>query len=187
LPVLFRESILADLLVEAAARGPAAMGFARLGDLGVRCALGRNGITRDKVEGDGCTPAGSFPVRRLFYRPDRVRGFDCRLPMQPLARDDGWCDDPDDMAYNRLITRPYRGRHEELWREDALYDLVLVIGHNDDPVIPGKGSAVFLHLAQPDYAPTDGCIAFARVDFLALLQAMDPSTRIVIAPRGTGS
>ena len=166
------------------ARHHTTRGTAVLGALTVRCALGRNGITADKVEGDGCTPTGRFPARRLFYRPDRVRDLACRLPMQPMSPGDGWCDDPGDSAYNRLITRPYLGRHETMWREDALYDLVLVIGHNDDPVVPGKGSAVFLHLAQPDYAPTEGCVAFARADFIALLQAMAPTTSIVIAARG---
>lgn len=162
-------------------------GTAVLGALSVRCALGRNGVTPEKVEGDGCTPAGRFPVRRLFYRPDRIRDLTCQVPMQPMSPSDGWCDDPGDSAYNRLITRPYPGRHEEMWLESALYDLVLVIGHNDDPVVPGKGSAVFLHLAQPDYAPTDGCVAFARADFVALLQAMEPTTHIVIVEEGIGA
>jgi L,D-peptidoglycan transpeptidase YkuD (ErfK/YbiS/YcfS/YnhG family) len=175
-----------DLLITPARRG-ATHGAARLGTLYVRCALGRNGITPEKLEGDGSTPAGRFPVRRLFYRPDRIRDFTCRLPMQPMSPSDGWCDDPGDRAYNRLITRPYPGRHETMWLESALYDLVLVIGHNDDPVVPGKGSAVFLHLAQPDYAPTDGCVAFARADFVALLQAMEPATSIVIVEEGTGT
>jgi L,D-peptidoglycan transpeptidase YkuD (ErfK/YbiS/YcfS/YnhG family) len=176
-----------DLLIVPAGPG-ATQGTARLGtNLGVlsfRCALGRGGVSAHKVEGDGSTPAGRFPVRRLFYRPDRVRDLACRIPMLPMSPGDGWCDDPVDSAYNSLITRPYLGRHEELWREDAIYDLVLVIGHNDDPVVPHKGSAVFLHLAQPDYAPTDGCVAFARADLIALLEAMEPTTSIVIAARG---
>jgi L,D-peptidoglycan transpeptidase YkuD (ErfK/YbiS/YcfS/YnhG family) len=174
---------LSGLLVTPARRG-ATRGTALLGALSVPCALGRGGITSDKTEGDGCTPAGRFPIRRLFYRPDRVRDLTCRLPMQPMSPSDGWCDDPKDSAYNRLVTRPYPASHETMWLESALYDLVLVIGHNDDPVVPGKGSAVFLHLAQPDYAPTEGCVAFGRADFVALLQAMEPTTHIVIADRG---
>ena len=172
-----------ELLITPAQRH-ATRGTAVLGALSVRCALGCGGIIADKVEGDGCTPAGRFPVRRLLYRPDRVRDLICQVPMQPMSPSDGWCDDPGDSAYNRMITRPYPGRHETMWRADALYDLVLVIGHNDDPVKPGEGSAVFLHLAQPDYAPTEGCVAFARADFIALLQAMEPATSIVIAARG---
>jgi L,D-peptidoglycan transpeptidase YkuD (ErfK/YbiS/YcfS/YnhG family) len=175
--------LLNDLLIVPAGPG-ATQGMARFGALSIRCALGRSGIAMDKVEGDGCTPTGRFPVRRLFYRPDRMRGLASSIPMQPMSPSDGWCDDPADSAYNRLITRPYPGRHEALWREDAIYDLVLAIGHNDDPVVPGKGSAVFLHLAQPDYTPTEGCVAFARADFVALLGAMEPTTSIVIAERG---
>jgi len=173
---------LTDLVIEPAPSGDARVmpGWASLGRLTFRCALGRGGITADKVEGDGCTPAGRFPIRRLLYRPDRVRDIACAFPIQPMSPGDGWCDAPVDPAYNRLVTRPYPARHETLWREDPLYDLLLVIGHNDDPVVPGKGSAVFLHLAHADYRPTDGCVAFARADFVTLLGAMDATTAIVI-------
>lgn len=174
---------MSELLITAARRG-GTRGTAVLGALSVPCSLGRSGISSDKTEGDGCTPAGRFPIRRLLYRPDRVRDLTCGLRMQPMSPSDGWCDDPEDSAYNRLVTRPYPASHEAMWLESALYDLVLVIGHNDDPVVPGKGSAVFLHLAQPDFAPTEGCVAFARTDFVALLQAMEPTTHIVIAEGG---
>lgn len=177
---------MSELLITPERRG-ATRGKAVLGELSFPCALGRGGVSADKVEGDGCTPLGRFPVRRLFYRPDRIRDLVCRLPMQPISPADGWCDDPRDASYNRLITRPYPASHESMWLESTVYDLVLVIGHNDDPVVPGKGSAVFLHLAQPDYAPTAGCVAFARADFIALLQAMEPDTAIVIAQGGTGA
>jgi len=177
---------LTDIRIEAARPG-AALGFASFRHLELRCALGRGGITPDKVEGDGCTPAGRFPIRRLFYRPDRVREAAFRppafLPARPLAPNDGWCDDAADPAYNRLVALPYAARHETLWREDQLYDLLLVIGHNDDPVVPGKGSAVFLHLAHPDYRPTEGCVAFARADFISLLEAIDAASGVEIAGR----
>jgi L,D-peptidoglycan transpeptidase YkuD (ErfK/YbiS/YcfS/YnhG family) len=169
---------LTDLVIEPDPRGT--KGWARLGELQFRCAFGSAGISADKTEGDGTTPAGRFPIRRLFYRPDRVREIACAFPIQPMSPADGWCDEPGDPAYNRLVTRPYPARHETLWREDALYDLLLVIGHNDDPVVPGKGSAVFLHLAHPDYRPTEGCVVFARVDFIRLLGVLDRSTHIVI-------
>lgn len=167
-----------DLVIEAAPRETT--GWAHLGGSTWRCALGRSGIAADKIEGDGSTPAGRFPIRRLYYRPDRVREIACSFPALPISPADGWCDEPGDPNYNRLVTLPYPARHETLWREDALYDLLLVIGHNDDPVVPGKGSAVFLHLAQLDYGPTEGCVAFARADFVRLLGAIDRSTAIVI-------
>jgi L,D-peptidoglycan transpeptidase YkuD (ErfK/YbiS/YcfS/YnhG family) len=146
-----------------------------------RCALGRGGVVRDKREGDGATPAGCFPLRRVLFRPDRVAPPQTRLDVQALARDDGWCDDPDDPRYNRPVTRPYPGRHEALWRADGLYDVLVVLGYNDDPVRPGLGSAIFLHVAKPDFAPTEGCIALALPDLLALLEDCAPDTRLCVS------
>ncbi len=181
-----RDIILSELIITPAPRhgAPSTQGTARLGDFSVRCALGRSGVSTNKVEGDGTTPVGRFSIRRLFYRPDRIRDLVCSIPKQSLSPADGWCDDPKDRAYNRLVMRPYPASNEEMWLESPLYDLVLVIGHNDRPVVPGKGSAVFLHVAQPDYGPTAGCVAFARMDFLTLLKEMEPTTTIVITAEG---
>jgi L,D-peptidoglycan transpeptidase YkuD (ErfK/YbiS/YcfS/YnhG family) len=167
-----------DILVETQAGET--RGWVSLGGLRFRCAVGRGGVVETKVEGDGGTPVGRFPIRRLLYRPDRLRALTLRIPMQPLSPSDGWCDDPADANYNRPVTLPYPARHERLWREDAIYDLVLVIGHNDAPVVPGSGSAVFMHLAQPDFRPTDGCVALARADLIKLLETAEPTTCICI-------
>lgn len=150
----------------------------------VRCALGRTGLVVDKREGDGATPAGVFPLRRVLYRPDRVAAPETGLPVRPITADDGWCDDPGDPAYNRLVRLPYPGRHERLWRDDGLYDLVAVIGHNDDPVVPGRGSAIFLHVAKPDHAPTEGCVALALDDLRRLLADCRPGDEIAIGAIG---
>jgi L,D-peptidoglycan transpeptidase YkuD (ErfK/YbiS/YcfS/YnhG family) len=147
----------------------------------VRCALGRGGVVRDKREGDGATPAGCFPLRQVLFRPDRVAPPLTRLDVRALARDDGWCDDPEDPRYNRPVTRPYPGRHERLWRNDGLYDVLVVLGYNDDPVRPGLGSAIFLHVAKTDFAPTEGCIALALPDLLALLEDCAPDTRLCVS------
>ena len=144
------------------------------------CALGRAGIRANKIEGDGATPAGAFPFRRLLYRADRLALPVMSLPTHPIGRDDGWCDDPADPLYNRPVRLPYPGRHERMWRADALYDLVLVIGHNEAPVRPGLGSAVFVHLARPDCGPTEGCVAFAPADLLTMLAECEPATTIRI-------
>ena len=136
-----------------------------------RCALGRGGVRVEKQEGDGATPAGRLPLRRLLYRADRVAPPACRVPVEPLSPEDGWCDDPGDAAYNRRVRLPYPARHEHLWREDRVYDLIGVLGWNDDPVIRGRGSAIFLHLARPDLAPTEGCIALPERDLRAALAA----------------
>ncbi len=136
----------------------------------------------DKREGDGATPVGHFPLRRLLYRPDRLSAPITRLPIAPLAPDDGWCDDPADAQYNRPVRLPYAARHEELWRTDALYDVIVVIGHNDAPVVAGMGSAIFMHLASADYRPTQGCVALARQDLLDVLAGVGTDTVLEIAP-----
>lgn len=151
-------------------------------DRRVRCALGRGGVVADKREGDGATPAGRFPLRRVLYRGDRLPPPATALPLAALTEDDGWCDDAGDPGYNRPVRLPYPASAEQLWREDHLYDVVVVLGHNDDPVTPGKGSAVFLHVAAPDLAPTAGCIAVALADLLALLAACGPGSAVEVAP-----
>lgn len=148
-----------------------------------RCALGRSGVrpADQKREGDGATPAGAWTVRRVLYRPDRGPAPPTRLPVRPIAKDDGWCDAPDDPAYNRPVRLPYPASCETMTRQDGLYDVVMVIGHNDDPPQPGLGSAIFVHCAAPDYAPTEGCVALARDDLRALLAALSPGDVIEVS------
>jgi L,D-peptidoglycan transpeptidase YkuD (ErfK/YbiS/YcfS/YnhG family) len=145
-----------------------------------RCAIGSSGIARKETEGDGITPLGVFPLREVFYRADRLAKPDCVLPTRAIAEQDGWCDAPDDSHYNRLVRLPYPASAEQMWREDHLYDLVVVIGFNDDPVMAGKGSAIFLHLAHSDYAPTAGCVALAQADLRAALAQLRPADRMRI-------
>jgi len=135
----------------------------------LRCALGQGGVRVDKVEGDGATPAGLLPLRRILYRADRVPPPRCPMPIEPICQTDGWCDDPLDREYNRFVHLPYDGRHEELWRLDEVYDVVAVLGWNDRPVVKGRGSAIFLHVARPDYAPTAGCVALGPPDLSRVL------------------
>lgn len=146
--------------------------------LSLPCALGRGGMVQDKQEGDGGTPLGDWPLRRLHYRADRGAAPLTALPSRAIERLDGWCDDPADPSYNRLVRLPYTARHETMWREDGLYDLVVELGYNDDPVVPGKGSAIFLHIARPDYAPTEGCVALAEPDLRRLLARCGPETTL---------
>jgi L,D-peptidoglycan transpeptidase YkuD (ErfK/YbiS/YcfS/YnhG family) len=122
-----------------------------------------------KREGDGATPAARLALRRVLYRADRVPAPACALAVEPLAPEDGWCDDPADRAYNRPVRLPFDGRHEALWRADAVYDIIGILGWNDDPVERGRGSAIFLHLARPDFSPTEGCVALAEPDLRRVL------------------
>jgi L,D-peptidoglycan transpeptidase YkuD (ErfK/YbiS/YcfS/YnhG family) len=156
-------------------------GILLAGGTTLRCALGRAGIAHAKREGDGATPAGGMALLGLRFRPDRVHRPATALPAVPLRPGDGWCDAPDDRNYNRPVPHPYLASHEALWRDDGLYDLVIVLGWNARPRVKGRGSAVFLHLAGPGYAPTAGCIALARRDLLRLLPRLGPQTVLVVA------
>lgn len=150
------------------------------------CMLGRSGIVDPKFEGDGGTPAGEFPLREVRYRADRLSAAPATgLPVITTRPSDGWCDDPQDAAYNRLVTLPHATDAEKLWRDDRAYDLLAVIGYNDAPVLPGRGSAIFLHVARTDDGgrplPTSGCISLPIDNLLAVLARCTPSTRIRIA------
>jgi L,D-peptidoglycan transpeptidase YkuD (ErfK/YbiS/YcfS/YnhG family) len=146
------------------------------------CAIGRSGVIDEaaKREGDGATPRGSYPVRYLYWRPDRLSRPQTGIEMFELSPTSGWCDDPADAAYNRPVSLPYPGRTEALWRDDHIYDVILVIGHNDDPPIAGRGSAIFFHIARPNYEATEGCVALAQDDLLTLLDKIRPQTVVRI-------
>lgn len=152
----------------------------RAGERLIRCAIGANGFSNSTFEGSKTTPIGTFALRQGYYRPDVLSAPQSGIPMQALKVDDGWCDDPKDARYNQYIKRPYAASHEELWRKDKTYDVIVPIGYNDDPILPGKGSAIFFHIARPDYSPTLGCVAISMDDMLALLPHIDLNTRIVI-------
>ena len=146
-----------------------------------RAAIGPGGIAIKGGEGDGITPRGSFPVREIFYRADRISKPATALPLRTLEKDDGWCDAPGDPNYNRLVKLPYPASAEQMWRADHLYDLVAVLGYNDEPVVPGKGSAIFLHLARPDFSATHGCVALTRDDWLAAIAQLKPGDQVMIS------
>jgi L,D-peptidoglycan transpeptidase YkuD (ErfK/YbiS/YcfS/YnhG family) len=152
------------------------------GDVQVRCALGRTGIidADDKREGDGKSPAGIWPIRRVMWRADRGGTPQTAFALAPIAPDDGWCDTSTDPNYNKPVKHPYRVSAETLWRDDGLYDIIVVLGHNDDPVVAGMGSAIFLHCARADYGATQGCVALAKADLLDLLRVAKPGDCIGI-------
>jgi L,D-peptidoglycan transpeptidase YkuD (ErfK/YbiS/YcfS/YnhG family) len=168
----------ADVLTVQADSGESSLAWAILGGKRWRCTVGAGGVREDKVEGDAATPAGSFPLRRILFRNDRLVLPKVRLPARPISEHDGWCDDPRSATYNRLVRIPNEWSHEQLWREDGLYDLIVVVGYNDDPPEGEWGSAIFLHIARDDYSPTQGCVAFARDDLLELVTLIGPQTRL---------
>jgi len=176
-----------EIIVTPANDNPA-VGTLALGGRTYPCALGKQGITRSKTEGDMKTPKGIFPLRTVFYRYDRLsKPIYSRVPMMALLQEDGWCDDPQDRAYNTAVMLPYHASAERLWREDNVYDVIIVLGHNDDPVETGRGSAIFLHVARENsreqkLEATKGCIALKKQDLLEILQVLSPDTTLRVVP-----
>jgi L,D-peptidoglycan transpeptidase YkuD (ErfK/YbiS/YcfS/YnhG family) len=150
------------------------------GETIMRCAVGRGGLGLKLREGDGITPAGTWPLREVLFRPDRIERPMTALPLRAISPNDGWCEEPKDPHYNRHVTLPHPAAAESMWREDHLYDVVCVIGYNDAPVVPGKGSAIFLHLSRPDYTPTQGCVGLPREQIIRVLKDLTPESRIRI-------
>ncbi|HQT78309.1 MAG TPA: L,D-transpeptidase family protein [Rhodopila sp.] len=144
-------------------------GYLTIGTETFRVALGWGGVRADKREGDGATPAAVLPLRHVLFRPDKGAPLQAAVPVRALARADGWCDDPAHPDYNRMVHLPIDASAETLWRDDAVYDIIGILGWNDAPIVPGRGSAIFLHIARPDYAPTEGCIALSAPDLRHIL------------------
>ena len=146
------------------------------------CALGKGGVlpANRKSEGDDASPAGVFSLRSLYYRADRLERAETGLPTRVIDQSLGWCDETTCVDYNSAVTLPHGGSAEELWRADGLYDLLVVIGHNTDPVIPNMGSAIVLHIARDDFSPTRGCVAVAREALLSMLPQLDQRVMIRI-------
>jgi L,D-peptidoglycan transpeptidase YkuD (ErfK/YbiS/YcfS/YnhG family) len=143
-------------------------------------ALGRGGVKANKREGDGGTPRGQFHPLRLWWRADRLRRPQTRLPLRRIGWNDAWCEDPADRRYNHAIIRAASQRGDRLWRDDGLYDLFIEIDHNTRPRVAGRGSAVFVHVARPGLGPTAGCVALRLRRLQALVSRIGPKTRIVI-------
>lgn len=154
----------------------------RIGVQEFACAIGKNGVVpqQDGREGDGKTPLGTYQIRYGLYRTDRIVLPPTKLVFWQIRRDDGWCDDPNDPAYNRPVRLPYLARVEKLWRESSIYDIIIVLSHNDNPPVSNMGSAVFLHIAREAYAPTEGCVAVSQTDMLRLISKLGKTKAIEI-------
>jgi L,D-peptidoglycan transpeptidase YkuD (ErfK/YbiS/YcfS/YnhG family) len=160
--------------------GRRTQGVLRAGPWCAPVALGRRGVRADKREGDGATPRGRFLPLRLWWRGDRLPRPSTLLPARRIGRADAWCEDPRDRRYNQPFRRSANEPGDRLWRDDGLYDIFIEINHNARPRVAGRGSAVFVHVARPGFAPTAGCIALRRHDLLLLLRRITPKTRIIV-------
>ncbi len=163
-----------------AAAGDPRRGWLMAGGQTVPVALGRGGIRADKREGDGGTPKGTFRPRQLWWRADRHSRPRTFLPIRAIKPEDAWCEDPRSRHYNRPMRLDRECGGDRLRRDDHLYDFIVEIDHNTRPRVAGRGSAVFLHLARPDFSPTAGCVSMTRSAMLRLLARLGPETRIVI-------
>jgi L,D-peptidoglycan transpeptidase YkuD (ErfK/YbiS/YcfS/YnhG family) len=157
-----------------------ARGWLVAGPQAVPVALGRGGIKANKREGDGATPRGVFRLRRLWWRADRHPRPRTHLPVRQIRPGDGWCEDPCDRHYNMPVDVPEKSKADRLARQDRLYDFIIELDHNTRPRVAGRGSAVFIHVARPGFAPTAGCVALTMPALRRLLERVGPQTRIAI-------
>jgi len=151
------------------------------GDYKVKCSIGKRGISSKKKEGDKCTPRGKFLFKAVLYRKDRVNYIKTHLKKIIIKKNLGWCDDPRSKHYNKLVKLPFQFSHEKLYKKKNVYDIVLVLSYNLNPIIKNKGSAIFLHLADKKYKPTNGCVAISKKNMKSLLTLINRKTKIIIS------
>ena len=151
-----------------------------VGDFKFKCCIGKNGLKKYKIEGDKCTPKGTFKLGTLYYRKDRVKKPITKLIVKKIKRKMGWCNDSKSKFYNKEIKIQNKINHEKLYRNDHKYDYLIIINYNTKKTLPKKGSAIFIHLTN-NYSPTEGCVALKKNDFLILLKLINKKTKIIIS------
>jgi L,D-peptidoglycan transpeptidase YkuD (ErfK/YbiS/YcfS/YnhG family) len=145
----------------------------------LKCSIGKRGISMVKKEGDGITPGGKFKFKSVFYRKDRIVSINTKIPKKIIRKNMGWCDDPNSRFYNKLIYFPFEGSAEKLYLKKNIYDVILILNYNLNPIIKNKGSAIFLHIATKDYKPTKGCVAISKKDMKIILKEINNKTKII--------
>lgn len=155
-------------------------GYLTYKNLKFRCALGKAGVKKKEKEGDNITPKGIFKINKIYYRPDKIKNFTSVLKKIKIKRNMGWCDDPKSNFYNQQIKLPSKFSYEKLYRSDNLYDIILVLDYNTNPIIKSKGSAIFIHIAKNSYKKTKGCIALKKKHLVKLISQIKINTKIKI-------
>ena len=155
-------------------------GYLKYKNLKFRCALGKAGIGKKKIEGDNITPKGSFDIVKIYYRKDRVKKISSKFKLIKITKKMGWCDDPNNKSYNQLINLPTNYTYEKLYRKDNVYDLLIVLNYNIKPTIKNKGSAIFIHVARQNYKKTAGCIALKKNHLKKLIKTIEKNTKVII-------
>jgi L,D-peptidoglycan transpeptidase YkuD (ErfK/YbiS/YcfS/YnhG family) len=155
-------------------------GYLKYKNLKFRCALGKAGIGKKKIEGDSITPRGKFNIVKIYYRSDRVKKISSKYRLIKISKNMGWCDDPNSKKYNQLINLPTKYTHEKLYRKDNVYDLLIVLNYNMRPIFKNKGSAIFIHIARQNYKKTSGCVAIKKPHLIKLIKTIKKNTKVVI-------
>jgi L,D-peptidoglycan transpeptidase YkuD (ErfK/YbiS/YcfS/YnhG family) len=149
-------------------------------NLKFRCAFGKNGIKKKKEEGDFITPKGIFSLKKVYYREDRIKNLRTKLKKIKIKKHMAWCDDPKSKFYNKQIKLPSRYNYEKLYRNDKIYDIIITLDYNTNPIIKNKGSAIFIHISKRNYKPTAGCIALKKENLMNLLSVIKQDNKIKI-------
>lgn len=149
-------------------------------NLRFKCALGKAGINNKKIEGDNITPKGIYKIIKIYYRNDRIKKINSKLKLIKIKKNMGWCDDIKSKNYNKLLILPSKYSHEKLYRNDNLYDLILVLNYNINPIIKNKGSAIFIHISKQNYESTKGCIALKKKDLIKIISKLTKNTKVLI-------
>jgi L,D-peptidoglycan transpeptidase YkuD (ErfK/YbiS/YcfS/YnhG family) len=155
-------------------------GYLKYKNYKFKCALGKSGIREKRKEGDNITPKGIFNVIKIYYRRDRVKKLSSKFKLTKITKKMGWCDDPKSKKYNQPIKLPSKYSHENLYRRENIYDLILVLNYNMKPTIKNKGSAIFIHIAKKNYKKTAGCIALKKIDLINLVKEIKKNTKVHI-------
>ena len=146
----------------------------------VKCAIGKRGIGNKKKEGDLITPKGEFKIKYILYRSDRIKKIQSKIKIYKIKKNLGWCDDPKSKKYNKLVKLPFKFSHEKLFKKENIYDLLLVLNFNMNPIKKNKGSAIFLHVARNNYKKTEGCIAIKKMHLLKVIKKLKYNTKVKI-------
>ena len=150
--------------------------------LKVKCAIGKKGIGYKRKEGDLITPSGQFKIKFILYRKDRVKIL-TKLKKIVIKKNLGWCDDPKSIHYNKLVKLPFAHKHEKLYKKENIYDIILVLNYNMNPIKKHKGSAIFIHVSKNNYKKTEGCVAIKKINLIKLLKEIKPDTKVKISPQ----
>ena len=147
----------------------------------VKCAVGKRGIDLKKKEGDLITPKGTYKIKKILYRKDKLKNLKSKLKKIIINKKMGWCDDAKSEQYNKLIKLPFDYSHEKIWRNDSMYDIIIIIDFNMSPVRANKGSAIFIHVAKRGFTPTKGCIAIKKKVLMQIVSEINKKTKVLIS------